>query len=171
MNNNVLVPLLARITLHQQAEGYGILAAASGIGALLGGIFLATRSNRGPQRKLLWIGGAGLCFFQLLLAASHQFYLSLFLLFLSGLSMNIFVPLINTTVQVNVKDHLRARVMSVYTIVFLGVTPFGSLLSGGVAHFWSTPASFAVGAVLGLVSMAILLLRERSQQINVPAEN
>ncbi len=171
MNNNVLVPLLARTTLHQQAEGYGLLAAASGIGALLGGIYLAARSDRGPQRKLLWSGGVGLCIFQLLLAASHTFYLSLCLLFLSGLAMNIFVPLINTTVQVNVKDHLRARVMSVYTIVFLGVTPFGSLLSGTVAHFWSTPAAFAVGAVLGLLSMAFLLLRERKQPVDVTAED
>lgn len=171
MNNNVLVPLLARTTLHQQAEGYGLLAAASGIGALLGGIFLAARSDRGPQRKLLWGGGVGLCFFQLLLAASHQFYLSLFLLFLSGMAMNIFVPLINTTVQVNVQDHLRARVMSVYTIVFLGLTPAGSLLSGSVAHFWGTPAAFAVGAVLGLLSMAILQLRERKRTIEVTSED
>ncbi|HWP96669.1 MAG TPA: MFS transporter [Syntrophomonadaceae bacterium] len=171
MNNNVLVPLLARTTLHQQAEGYGFLAASSGIGALLGGMFLAARSDRGPQRKLMLVGGAGLCFFQLLLAFSRQFYLSLFLLFLAGLAMNIFVPLINTTVQMNVKDHLRARVMSVYTIVFLGLTPFGSLLSGSVAHFWSTPAALAVGATLGLLAMVLLLIRERQQQLHVTAED
>ncbi len=169
MNQNVLVPLLARTTLQQQAEGYGLLAAASGIGAVLGGIFLAAQSNRGPQRQLLLGGGVGLCFFQLLLAASSQFYISWVLLFMVGVAMNSFVPLINTTVQVNVKDNLRARVMSVYTIVFLGVTPFGSLLSGAVAHFWGTPAAFAVGAGLGLLSMALLLLRERKQPLNINA--
>lgn len=168
MNNNVLVPLLARTTLQQQAEGYGLLAAASGIGAVLGGVFLAARSNRGPQRNLVLTGGIGLCFFQLLLAASRQFYISWVLLFMAGMAMNIFVPLINTTVQVNVQDNYRARVMSVYTIVFLGITPFGSLLSGAVAHFWGTPAAFAVGAILGLVSMAILLLREHRNSLDVP---
>jgi Major Facilitator Superfamily. len=119
---------------------------------------------------LVLMGGIGLCFFQLLLAASRQFYISWVLLFMAGMAMNIFVPLINTTVQVNVKDSYRARVMSVYTIVFLGITPFGSLLSGTVAHFWGTPAAFAVGAVLGLLSMVILLLRERRNSFDVKAE-
>ncbi|MGD0152745.1 MAG: MFS transporter [Thermacetogeniaceae bacterium] len=165
MNFTVLVPVLARINLHQQAEGYGFLASSMGIGALLGALLLAWISGRSPKRWLLYAGGAGLCFFQLFLAVTRQFALSFLLLFLTGVCMLIFTALTNTTVQLNVKDQLRGRVMGVYTIVFLGVTPIGSLLSGSLAHILGAPATIAIGAAVGLVCLMVMIFRERHQAL------
>lgn len=163
MNFSVLVPVLARVNLHQEAEGYGFLASATGIGALLGALILAWISGRSPKRWLLYAGGAGLCFFQLFLAVTRQYTLSFILLFLTGVCMLIFTALTNTTVQLNVKDRLRGRVMSVYAIVFLGVTPIGSLFSGSLAHIWGAPATIAIGAAVGMLCLIVLGIRERYQ--------
>ncbi len=165
MNFTVLVPVLARVNLHQQAQGYGFLASALGIGALLGALLLASISSRSPNRKLLFSGAAGLCLFQLLLALTRQFSLSFLLLFCTGASMIVFAALSNTTVQLNVEDHLRGRVMGVYSIVFLGVTPIGSLFSGSLAHVLGAPAAIAIGAAIGLLCLIVMILRERHQAL------
>jgi MFS family permease len=163
MNFTVLIPVLARVNLHQQAEGYGFLASSLGIGALLGALLLAYISGNRPNRRLWFAGGAGLCLFQLLLATSRQYSLSFMLLFCTGASMITFAALSNTTVQLNVEDRLRGRVMGVYAIVFLGVTPIGSLLSGGLAHIWGAPITIAIGAAIGLLGLIVMLIRERRQ--------
>ncbi len=153
MNFNVLVPVFARDTLGKQAAGYGFLMSASGLGALCGAVVLATFSRRRPRLRLLFASGAGLCLFQLLLALSRCYSLALLLLGLAGWSWVTFIASVNTTVQLNVPDDLRGRVMSVYSLVFAGMTPLGSLLAGSLAHAWGAPASFAVGASLGLLSL------------------
>jgi len=163
MNFTVLIPVLARANLHQQAEGYGFLASSLGIGALLGALLLAYISGNRPNRRLWFAGGAGLCLFQLLLATSRQYSLSFMLLFCTGASMITFAALSNTTVQLNVEDRLRGRVMGVYAIVFLGVTPIGSLFSGGLAHIWGAPVTIAIGAAIGLLGLIVMLIRERRQ--------
>jgi MFS family permease len=165
MNFTVLLPVLARVNLHQQAEGYGFLASSLGIGALLGALLLAYISGNRPKRQLWFTGGAGLCLFQLLLALSRQYSLSLLLLFCAGASMIIFAALTNTTVQLNVEDRLRGRVMGVYSIVFLGVTPIGSLFSGSLAHIWGAPAAIAAGAGIGLLCLIVLFIREHRQSL------
>ncbi len=163
MNFTVLIPVLARVNLHQQAEGYGFLASSLGIGALLGALVLAYISGNRPNRRLWFAGAIGLCLFQLLLAASSQYSLSFMLLFCTGASMITFAALSNTTVQLNVEDRLRGRVMSVYAIVFLGVTPIGSLFSGSLAHFWGAPATIAIGAAIGVLGLIAMMIRERLQ--------
>lgn len=153
MNFSVLIPVLARDTLGQQAEGYGLLMSASGVGALCGAIFLAVFSSRGPSPWLLLGGAAGLCLFQLFLAGTHSYTLALLFLGLTGWSMITFTASVNTTLQLNVPDNLRGRVMSVYSLVFGGVTPIGSLFSGSIAHLWGAPAGLAAGATIGLISL------------------
>ncbi|KYH32301.1 MFS transporter [Neomoorella mulderi] len=158
MNFNVLIPVLARNTLRQQAEGYGLLMSASGIGAFGGAVMLAFLSKVGPRRQLLLGGAAGLCFFQLLLAATRSYLLALLLLAFTGWSMITFTASVNTTLQLNVPDNLRGRVMSVYSLVFGGVTPIGSLFSGSIAHLWGAPAALATGAMMGMSSLIIIML-------------
>lgn len=153
MNFTVLIPVLARDTLGQQAEGYGLLMSASGVGALCGALILAVLSSRGPRLGLLLGGAAGLCLFQLLLASTRSYTLALLFLGFTGWSMITFTASVNTTLQLNVPDNLRGRVMSVYSLVFGGVTPIGSLFSGSIAHLWGAPAGLAAGAILGLISL------------------
>ena len=99
-----------------------------------------------------------MCLFQLLLAYNRSLFLALILLGLTGMSMITFVTSVNTTLQLNSPDHLRGRVMSVYTLVFLGLSPLGSLFSGTVADMGGAPAGLAAGAVIGLISSAAVLI-------------
>jgi MFS family permease len=166
MNFNVLIPVLAKMTLHQGAEGFGYLMSAMGFGALIGSVILAIRSHRGPSRSILLAGGFALCGFQLLLAASHIYLLSLLLLALTGLAMIIFTASTNTTVQMNVPNEMRGRVMSFYSLVFLGTGPLGNLLAGAVAHLGGAPLGIALGAITGLISMIAVLVWEQKKRRN-----
>ena len=65
----------------------------------------------------------------------------------------------NSLIQVQTPDHIRGRVMSIYTLVFAGFSPFGSFLSGLAAHLWGAPAAQGLGAIISLVLMAFLFFR------------
>ena len=154
INFNVLVPVFARTTLQGGAQGYGFLLAALGSGALLGSLVLAWVSHAGPRRILLFAGAAGLCLAQVFLAPFKSFVAALVLLAAAGCSMMIFAGTVNTSIQLAADDRFRGRVMSVYTLVFIGVTPLGNFLAGSAAHLWGAPAAFAGGAGLALLSVA-----------------
>lgn len=158
MNYNVLIPVLARDTLGLQAQGYGILMSAMGVGSIIAAVILAFVSHLGPRWYILMSGAVGLALFQLLLAFNRSLIIALVLLGLTGMSMITFVTSVNTTLQLNSPDHLRGRVMSVYTLVFLGLAPLGSLFSGTVADLGGAPAGLAAGAIIGLVSAAAVLI-------------
>ena len=73
-----------------------------------------------------------------------------------------FFGMANTTVQLNTEDRLRGRVMSVYTFTFGGLTPFGSLFAGTVAHWINTPLTFALGGLIsGLVFLIAIMNRKK----------
>ncbi|MGE5391024.1 MAG: MFS transporter [Deltaproteobacteria bacterium] len=170
INFSVLIPVLARNTFHQNAVGYGYLMTATGIGALCGALSMAALSDLTSRKRILKIAAFGLCFFQILLGFDqHYFDLALPLLFLIGLSMVLFATSVNTTLQLNVPDHLRGRIMSLYNLVFAGVTPFGALLSGAISHRLGAGMAFSIGAVLGLVCLLFVnrtIMTDRSQVPN-----
>ncbi|HHV57435.1 MAG TPA: MFS transporter [Firmicutes bacterium] len=151
MNFNVLVPTYAKHTLSLTESGYGFLMAALGIGAFAGAVMLAFISHRGPQRALLVAGVGGITFFQSLLALTRWFPLAFLLLMLTGWSMITFTASVNTTIQLASLDELRGRIMSLYSLVFGGVIPFGSLFAGTIAGWIGAPAALAAGAAVGLV--------------------
>jgi len=157
LNFNVLIPVFARTVLDLNAVGFGLLMAAHGIGALTGALFLAWVSHAGPRPSLIVGGVLGLCLSQLALAPVSNYTAAMVILGLSGWSMIVFAATVNSKVQIAVPDNLRGRVMSVYSMVFIGATPFGNLFSGAVARAWGAPAAFATGAVLGLCSLALFL--------------
>lgn len=129
----VLMPVFAKKILHGGAHTLGFLMAASGTGALAGGIFLAARKNVSgfgrmiPLSMLLF--GAGLTAFSL----SRNVMFSLFLLALSGFGMMVCMASCNTLIQMIVEDDKRGRVMSFFIMAFMGMAPLGSLLAGILA--------------------------------------
>lgn len=162
MNFNVLVPAYAKHTLGLSETGYGFLMAALGIGAFAGAVMLAFISHRGPQRGLLFAGVGGIVFFQLALALTRWFPLAFLLLMLTGWAMITFTASVNTTIQLASPDDLRGRIMSLYSLVFGGVIPFGSLFAGTVAGWAGAPAALAAGALVGLVlALAVTLWLHR----------
>ncbi|TYQ25451.1 MFS transporter [Pseudanabaena sp. UWO311] len=130
MQYAVLVPVFADKILKGDAQTLGFLMAASGVGAIFGGVYLATRRSVIGLGKFIVISpsvlGTGLIIFSL----SRFLPLSLFAMFLIGLGTILQISAGNIILQTIVDDDKRGRVMSLYTMSFLGMTPFGNLLGG-----------------------------------------
>lgn len=130
----VLMPLFASQVLRGGPEMLGFLMAASGAGALSGALYLAARRHiLGLGLRIAWAAlsfGLGMIAFSF----SHHAPVAMALLFVTGFSMMIQMAASNTILQTIVEEDKRGRVMSFYTMAFLGVAPFGSLLAGALAE-------------------------------------
>ncbi len=160
-NFNVLVPVFARQELHRDAAAFGFLMSSFGTGALIGAVTLAALSRSGPKPLLLLGGGMALSFFLVLIGFQKSYGLTALLLALSGWSMVTFFGMANTTVQLSTEDRLRGRVMSVYTLAFGGLTPFGSLFAGTVAHWIKTPLTFALGGLISGIVFFVAIMKQK----------
>jgi MFS family permease len=163
----VLMPVFADRILHGGPKALGMLMGAAGLGALFGALVMATRRNvRGLER---WIPlaatgfGASLLFFSL----SHFFWLSVALLVPAGFFVMIDLTSSNTLIQTIVPDHLRGRVMALYSMMFLGMAPFGALLSGGLAHAIGAPGTVALGGGICVVGAAFFAQRLAATRIEL----
>jgi MFS family permease len=147
MPYTVLMPVFADKILHGGARGLGILMGATGVGALLGAMTLATRTGvRGLGRWVAFsCAGFGLSLF--LFALSRVFWLSAVLLFPVGFCMMLQMSSSNTLIQAMVPDHLRGRVMALYSMMFMGMAPFGALLGGALADRMGASFTVALGAL------------------------
>jgi MFS family permease len=147
MPYTVLMPIFADRILQGGARGLGILMSATGVGALLAALALASRAGvRGLGRWVAYsCGGFGSAL--VLFAFSRSFWLSTALLVPVGFCMMLQTASSNTLLQTMVPDHLRGRVMSVYSMMFMGMAPFGALMAGALADRLGAPATVATGAV------------------------
>lgn len=154
----VFLPVFARDVLQVGARGLGYLFSASGGGALVGAVMLASwraEWRRGPLLlfgTLFFFGGV------LTLALSTHFYLSLAALAVIGGAMVCAVATINSLLQTLVPDAVRGRVLGWHSMAYLGFSPIGSLLVGLLADTWGTPAALALSAAGPLVLTLVLLL-------------
>jgi len=156
----VLMPAFARDVLARGANGYGVLMSASGMGALIGALVVATYGHRFTPRKIA-LGGVWL--FSLALLAfsfTRNFYVALAFLFVAGFGMLLFFPTSNTVLQTIVPDEMRGRVMGVWSLVFGAMIPLGGLEAGALAHWLGTPFALAFGAMVcaacALVTLAVI---------------
>jgi len=161
-NFNVLVPVFAKMELNRDAAAFGFLLSSFGAGALAGALAMTILSRWGPNPLFLLGGGMGLSIVLMLIGLQRSYGLTALLLALAGLSMVAFFSMANTMVQLNTADHLRGRVMTLYTLAFGGLTPFGSLFAGSVAHWLKAPLTFAIGGVMcGAVFLIVIVKRSR----------
>ena len=160
MNFNVLVPVLAKLELQEEALGFGLLMSALGFGALIGALTVAIRSGDGPQPRLLFTGALGLSIFSILTGFQNQYaYISL-MLALMGWSMIVFSASANSLIQLTVEGRFRGRVMSVFSLVFGGMIPLGSVYSGTLSHWWGAKNTFIISGILSLLFLVgIVYLR------------
>jgi MFS family permease len=153
MNFNVLVPAMAKDVLNAGADGFGFLMAASGVGSLLAALGLAFFGR--PRPAVIVGGGLVLGVLEVAFALSRSFPLSLLCMFGIGAGGIAMAATANTTIQLSVPDHLRGRVLSVYTTVFAGSTPIGGIAMGAIAASAGTPTALMLGgAVSALVCVA-----------------
>lgn len=152
----MLMPVFARDVLRVGAHGLGWLLAATGAGALAGGIALAAAGERIARGKVLLGASLGFCVSVFAFAGSRSFPLSLALLAAVGFTMVLNNATVNALLQAAVPNHLRGRVMSVYVFMFVGTAPIGALQAGALSHALDAPAALQIGAaVLVMIVMAV----------------
>lgn len=148
----VLLPIFASDVLAGDASTLGLLFSSAGCGALVGALYLAGRSTvRGLGRIVAGCTiafGVGLAVFSL----SRQIWLSVAILFVTGFSVMVISASVNTVLQTLVDEDRRGRVMSLYTMAFMGMAPLGSLAGGAVASRIGAPGAVLIG---GLACVAV----------------
>ncbi len=161
-----LMPVFARDVFHAGPKGYGIMMASMGVGALTGLLIIATISR---TRHRGWILLFGTLAFSVLLVAyslARSFTAGVVLLAAMGLSQSTVASLTNTTIQTLAPDHIRGRVMSIFTLCFLGMFPLGSLLAGAIAQKFGAPASAMLGGCAVFISLVLIsLLRPQIRRL------
>lgn len=165
-NFHVLVPLLAADTLHVGPEGFGLLSASFGAGALVGA--LTTASFRGASWKMFATGTTAFGILVLLLAPVHDPVIAGALLFGIGISFTFFTANANALVQLGAPDYLRGRLIGLYLLAFVGVAPLGGLFAGWLASLGGTTLAFSVAGLTALVTIAVAnATRTRSLEASV----
>jgi MFS family permease len=147
MPYTVLMPIFADQILGGGVWGYGTLLASAGVGSLAGAVTLTTRRDLKGLGKWVAIAcasfGGGLVLFSL----SRSFWLSALILLPTGYFVMFQMAASNTLIQSMVPDALRGRVMSVYSMMFMGMAPFGALLAGALADAIGPPLTVAIGGL------------------------
>lgn len=157
-NFTTLMPLFARYVLHVGSSGFGFLMGAMGLGSLIGAIALAFFNRREYARRFIYTGAIVFAAIEILFGLSRMYALSLGLLLFVGFFSTLFTTTANTRVLSLTPSHLQGRVMSVYSLMFLGMTPFGSFLSGWVAERFGAPTAMVGGAAISLVFTLFMLV-------------
>lgn len=156
---SVLMPVFADEILGGGAYTLGFLMTASGVGALSGALWLTTRKSVVGLGRVILINtavfGVGLIGF----ALSRRLWLSLIFLVVVGVGMMVQMAATNTVIQTIVDDEKRGRVMSFYTMAFLGTAPFGSLLAGAISTRLGAPHTMLMSGALCLAA-AVWFARE-----------
>jgi predicted MFS family arabinose efflux permease len=159
MPYTVLMPIFARDILQGGPDALGFLMGSSGVGALAGALYLASKRNVLGLGRLIpfsaMIFGCGLIIFSF----SQMYLLSLVVLLFIGMGQMMQMAASNTVLQTIVEDDKRGRIMSFYTMSFMGLTPVGSLLAGVLASRIGAPWTVCCGGIV-CISGAILFIKK-----------
>lgn len=147
----VLMPIFAAQVLHGGPHTLGFLMGAVGVGSLISALSLVVRRS---VRGLLKVIPTGAALFGIGLVAfgfSHSIWLSIPMMFVTGFGMMQGVTTSNTILQTLVDEKMRGRVMSYYTMAFVGMAPFGSLLAGALAHGIGAPRTVIISGIACII--------------------
>lgn len=161
MPYSVLMPIFAARILHGGARGLGILMGATGVGALAGALTLAMKKDLKGISKIIGFCALGFGASLVLFSFSRSFWLSALLLLPVGFCMMVQMASSNTLLQSMSPDHLRGRVLAVYSMMFMGMAPFGALFAGAIADRIGAPLTVAVGG-LACICGALFFARNLS---------
>jgi MFS family permease len=150
----VLLPIFAQTVLHGGAHTLGFLTGASGVGALGSAISLALRKTVVGLTRMIQVAAAMFGLGLIAFGFSHVLWLSMLLMLVVGFGMMQGLACSNTIIQTLVPEDKRSRVMSYYTMAFVGMAPFGSLLAGGLAHWLGAPRTVMITGAMCVVGAA-----------------
>lgn len=167
-----LLPVYAKVIFAGNASTFGFLNSSIGLGAILGGVYLASQKSGSDLRKILIVNtvifGIGLIIF------SHMTNLPLALIFaaVAGFGMMSQTTISNTLIQTNVIPEMRGRVLSYFVMAFFGMQPLGALLIGGVSQYIGTSNTILAEGIASLIILLIFIphlrknLRKKNKKIN-----
>lgn len=156
------LPVFAEEVLGVGAKGLGFLIGASGVGALTAAITLSLKADIRSKEKLAGIASIAFPAALIVFSLSRNYLLSLAVMVVGGLSVVGFLALANSSIQLKTPDELRGRVMSVYTLVFLGMTPVGHSLMGLAADMVGSPLAVGLAATVCLLVSITIVARTRA---------
>lgn len=153
---STILPAFVDRILQQGPAAYGWINAATGVGAVTGAFLIA--SHRGSHWRSSWLLRASLAFPMVLAVFAFNTFFPLSLILAMGLGIGFMVTftMINTLLQTRVEDHLRGRVMGLYTLTFFGFSPFGNLAVGALSERIGLSYAMTLFASIGLILSAIV---------------
>lgn len=151
-----ILPYIVQYIFHENAAGLGYFYMVGGMGALIGAVVTSAFANKTNAFKFIFVGNLFFSLSLILFSFVNKSIYAYPFLFLSGFGLIIQFSTINSTIQHLVSDSLRGRVMSIYTLMFVGMTPVGSFLIGYLAEHWGAP--FAVRLNASIIFIFGLLL-------------
>jgi len=162
---NVLIPVFVRFTLlpnasdAQQVKAFGFMETVRGVGALGGALTVALLGNARRQRNMLITGSLLATVFLVIFGLSRDMAVAYVTMIIVSYGFVLCFATSNTLMQLHVPDALRGRVMSIYTLMFIGTMPFGSLFAGWLARFIGAPSTILICALVSLLTTLVLVLR------------
>lgn len=158
MSYSSQLPAYVDQVYHAGASGYGIISAVVGLGAVSGAFLVAQFHDRIQRGPLLFYGNLSYALLLFVFSFTPYFPLALVLAFGLGVCFMLQMNNMNSLLQLRVADQMRGRVMSLYTLTFFGLSPFGSLLVGTLAEHWSLTGTVTLVAVItGVLSMLVFI--------------
>ena len=153
--------------LNQNEAGFGILMSFIGFGSFLGAMFIATLSKSGPKKFVIYIVPLIVGALLIITGYTNIYLLTGISLAITGFFFIMFTSSANSTLQINSSNEYRGRVMSVYTLVFAGSTPFGNLYAGLFAEHFNARIGFAAcGAIIILLMIPLFVYKWRAKVIS-----
>ena len=159
-----LLPVFAGDVLNAGAKGFGFLVGATGAGALAAALLLAFRGDMHDKDKFISISALSASVSLLAFSLSKNMFLSLPFLMIVGWGLVSFLATANSFIQLSVPDNLRGRVMSVFTLVFLGTAPIGNSLIGAMADYIGTPYTVSISAVICIIASLLFAMKRKGRK-------
>lgn len=150
-----MMPVFARDVLGLGATGYGVLMAASGVGALLGALAVTSMGNAKQRGLILLVVTAGLGVVLIAFSASQWLLPSLILVVVVGGAATLMMSLANAVLQGIVPGEMRGRVMSVYSLIAAGFMPLGSMLLGSLGSLIGVPLAVGLGGGVTILTALV----------------
>ena len=161
-NTITLLPAFADVVMHAPVNGLSLLSASQGVGAILAGLLLTPLVNRFGHGHIVSIMMLAWSVSIIMLANSTLLSLAMVCMGLFGFSLVLFFVNVNTMIQLEVPDAYRGRVMSLFTLTFLGLTPLSALVIGAAANGIGTPITLTMMGLLNGSLGLVILLRWRA---------
>ena len=157
----LLLPIVTREILHSGVNVFGWLRSAAALGSLTGALILANRGSLETLHKSVAFCCIAFPIALILFSMSHSLIFSLPLMYVLGLSLTSQLSGSNSLLQLNCPDHLRGRIMSLWTLTVMGMAPIGSLLTGFIASKIGVMPTMSLSGIACLLSAIIFVLFKR----------